>query len=216
MNKIILYSILVLSLINSVSLASVEVDPLITKCHITPRINLKEARPKEFNNNNNLRRYTYSMQTAKGKPIIIAGRVMDKNCIPVTGAILKIWHKNSFGVYQDKNSNKKLNDPNFVGTGTSYTDNFGRFNFITILPGASKNSLPDVNIIINHEKLPSLTTKIFLNNNPNYRYDNILRSMSDINAKKLIAQSKNETLDSEETIYYIDLVIDDILQYKSY
>jgi len=216
MSKINLNLIIALLLIKSLSFASVEVDPLITTCHITPKINSNDARPKNFNSNNNLRRFSDSMQTAKGTPIIIAGRVMDRNCIPVMGAILKIWHRNSFGVYQDNNLNSKFNDPNFVGSGISYSDNLGRFNFVTILPGATKNSLPNVNISITHDRLHSLNTKIFFNQNNDYSLDYTLKNMSKIQASKLIAQTNNNMEQSAEKIYYIDLVLDDVLSNKSY
>jgi protocatechuate 3,4-dioxygenase beta subunit len=216
MNKITLNLIMILTLYQSISLASVEVDPLIAKCHITPKVNIQEYRPKEFNSNNNLRRFSSSMITAQGEPIIIAGRVMDKNCIPVMGATLKLWQRNSFGSYPQNNLSSKLNDPNFVGNGTSYTDNLGRFSFLTILPGATKNSLPNMNIVISHDKLRSLTTKIFFDINGKITSDNILKNMSLNEANKLIAQTNNELTQNNEKIYYIDLVLNDALTNKSY
>ena len=75
---------------------------------------------------------------AMGQLILIAGRVLDEDGRAVRGTIVELWHANSAGRYvhpADAESPAPI-DENFIGSGRVETDDDGRFDILTIKPGA--------------------------------------------------------------------------------
>jgi protocatechuate 3,4-dioxygenase, beta subunit len=74
---------------------------------------------------------------ALGERIVVGGRVLDEDGLPVRNTLVEIWQANAAGRYLHKNDqhNAPL-DPNFTGSGQTFTDDEGRYRFITIKPGA--------------------------------------------------------------------------------
>jgi protocatechuate 3,4-dioxygenase, beta subunit len=72
-----------------------------------------------------------------GQKIILAGRVLDENGVPVRNTLVEIWQANAAGRYRHpvENHDAPL-DPNFIGKGQLLTDDEGRYQFKTIKPGA--------------------------------------------------------------------------------
>ena len=72
-----------------------------------------------------------------GERIEVGGRVVDEDGRPVRRTLVEIWQANAAGRYLHKNDehNAPL-DPNFAGEGHTFTDDDGRYRFITIRPGA--------------------------------------------------------------------------------
>jgi protocatechuate 3,4-dioxygenase beta subunit len=72
-----------------------------------------------------------------GERIAVSGRVVDEDGRPVRDALVEIWQANAAGRYLHKNDqhNAPL-DPNFTGEGRTFTDEDGRYHFVTIRPGA--------------------------------------------------------------------------------
>ncbi len=72
-----------------------------------------------------------------GERIVVTGRVIDGDGMPVADACLELWQANAAGRYahpDDARPDKPL-DPNFHGFGRVSTDAEGRFRFVTIRPG---------------------------------------------------------------------------------
>jgi len=72
-----------------------------------------------------------------GERIVIEGRVLDGNGVPVSDALIELWQANSEGRYDhlhDEQGDKKI-DPNFHGYGRVATDPHGEFRIKTIKPG---------------------------------------------------------------------------------
>ncbi|MBQ4874678.1 MAG: dioxygenase [Rickettsiaceae bacterium H1] len=137
-------------------------------CEITPEIYHGNKVPKHFNHSNNLRRLTGSPYGARGKLIYISGKITDKNCVPVQGAIVSIWHFNAYGEYQydEVDYNKPNIDKNFAGSGLTTTDNLGYYNFITIFPGEYTSKQPFINFTVRHtDFIPFDTIAFFSNKN---------------------------------------------------
>ncbi len=114
---------------------------------------------------NNLRRGVGSAFLAQGKPIFIKGKVLDADCLPVTGAKVEMWQANASGVYL-----KMLNEEeDFSGSGRSYTNNLGEYSFITIMPGKPKEGggAPHVNFTVNAGgKLSKFSTRMYFPDDP--------------------------------------------------
>jgi protocatechuate 3,4-dioxygenase beta subunit len=72
-----------------------------------------------------------------GERIEVGGRVVDEDDRPVRHTLVEIWQANAAGRYLHKNDqhNAPL-DPNFAGEGRTFTDDDGRYRFVTIRPGA--------------------------------------------------------------------------------
>ncbi len=119
-------------------------DPVLLNCIETPEVYDLDARPKNFNSSNNLRRKPGSPNSATGELIHIVGRITDINCLPIQNAVVSIWHANSRGVnHYDENIE---GDPNFAGSGRFVVNNLGYYNFITIAPGKIGDRAPHINL----------------------------------------------------------------------
>jgi len=72
-----------------------------------------------------------------GERIVIHGRVMDDAGRPVPETLVEIWQANSAGRYaHPSDTHDAPLDPNFSGAGRTLTDADGRYQFVTIRPGA--------------------------------------------------------------------------------
>lgn len=72
-----------------------------------------------------------------GQRIVVSGRVMDEDGRPVCDSLVEIWQANAAGRYLHKwDQHDAPLDANFTGVGQAFTDNDGRYRFITIRPGA--------------------------------------------------------------------------------
>ncbi len=73
----------------------------------------------------------------QGERIAVSGRVLDEDGRPIRGTLVEIWQANAAGRYLHKNDQHAAPlDPNFSGEGQTFTDEEGRYHFVTIRPGA--------------------------------------------------------------------------------
>jgi protocatechuate 3,4-dioxygenase, beta subunit len=72
-----------------------------------------------------------------GERIIVSGRVVDSDGRPVPDTLIEIWQANASGRYAHRvDDHAAPLDPNFTGAGRCVTDSLGRYQFVTIKPGA--------------------------------------------------------------------------------
>jgi protocatechuate 3,4-dioxygenase beta subunit len=72
-----------------------------------------------------------------GERIIVSGRVLDEDGRPVPHALVEVWQANASGRYRHAGDQHDAPlDPNFTGCGRALTDAEGRYQFVTIRPGA--------------------------------------------------------------------------------
>jgi protocatechuate 3,4-dioxygenase beta subunit len=149
---------------------------------------------------------------------------MDSNCTPLNDAKIYIWqaNKNGYVQYEVKHSlgrhhHQQWVDPNFTGTGVTNSDNLGRFNFTTIMPGSANKITPHIHIMVMHPKIKTLNSKIYF---PKAGDSVIIDTDSDdkvftIKEKKIIAQIS--ALASKETdVYTVDITMSEGLKNKRY
>jgi protocatechuate 3,4-dioxygenase beta subunit len=74
---------------------------------------------------------------ALGERIIVAGRITDEDGRPVPRTMVEIWQANATGRYDHAGDQHDAPlDPNFHGAGRVFTDDDGKYSFVTIRPGA--------------------------------------------------------------------------------
>ncbi len=74
---------------------------------------------------------------ALGERMALSGRVLDADGRPVRRSLVEIWQANASGRYHHPGDNHDAPlDPNFHGIGRTFTDDEGRYGFVTIKPGA--------------------------------------------------------------------------------
>src|SRR5437868_11422441 len=74
---------------------------------------------------------------AIGQRIIVTGRVLDESGASVPNTLVEVWQANAAGRYIHRRDQwPGPLDPNFLGIGRCLTDMDGRYQFLTIRPGA--------------------------------------------------------------------------------
>lgn len=127
---------------------------------------------EEIANTNNLRRKTGSAIYATGDRIYFNGRITDENCVPISNAIVEIWHADNTGKYSYQIKWEDIsNDEYFIGTGRYKTDNNGEFSFLTIFPGFYDNRAPHINIRVSHPDFEPYVGEVFFARHPLNRKD---------------------------------------------
>jgi protocatechuate 3,4-dioxygenase beta subunit len=72
-----------------------------------------------------------------GERIVVAGRVLDDDGRPIPHTLIEVWQANAAGRYRHHvDTHRAPLDPNFNGAGRAVTDAEGRYQFVTIKPGA--------------------------------------------------------------------------------
>jgi protocatechuate 3,4-dioxygenase beta subunit len=72
-----------------------------------------------------------------GQRIVVSGRVLGDDGRPAANTIIEIWQANSAGRYIHLRDNWDAPiDPNFTGAGRVVTDQDGRYQYVTVRPGA--------------------------------------------------------------------------------
>jgi protocatechuate 3,4-dioxygenase alpha subunit len=90
---------------------------------------------------------------ARGKHILLAGRVFEEGNVGVLNAIVEIWQADANGVFAHPLDPRSAEaDPGFFGWGRARTDRDGRYQFRTILPGPSREETgvrcPHINVMV--------------------------------------------------------------------
>ena len=173
----------------------------LNNCKVTKSA-INDYEPNKFQITNNLLRLTGGQSRYCGQKIVIMGRVLDENCVPVSDAKVYLWQVGCDGKYPyttlrnriDKNMINLVNKSSFTGSGTATTNNKGEFHFITIYPASVHHEKPNVNIRVEHLSLGALQTKLSLS------------SDNELDGDEIINRNINN-LDCEVTIYNFDVVL---------
>jgi protocatechuate 3,4-dioxygenase, beta subunit len=154
-----------------------------------------------------------------GERIIVSGRLTDGDGRPLRGSLIEIWQANAAGRYvHDKDRHPAPLDPNFSGAGRCLTDAEGRYEFVTIKPGAYpwKNH-PNawrpahIHLSLFGEAFRSrLITQMYFPGDPLLEHDPIFRSVRDPEARqRMICAFDPETTRPEWALgYRLDVVLE--------
>lgn len=153
-----------------------------------------------------------------GERIYVSGRVLDENGRPVPNTLVELWQCNSTGRYQHVNDQHDAPlDPNFTGYGRALTDSEGRYQFLTIKPGAYPwrnhyNAWRPAHIhfsLFGQAFAQRLVTQMYFPGDPLLPFDPIFNTTADEKARnRLISQFDWETTKPEYALgYKFDIVL---------
>ncbi|MFC4006264.1 protocatechuate 3,4-dioxygenase subunit beta [Nonomuraea purpurea] len=154
-----------------------------------------------------------------GERITVQGRVLDREGRPVRGQLVEIWQANASGRYpHQRDDHPAPLDPNFSGVGRCLTDDEGRYAFTTIKPGAypwrnHANAWRPAHIhfsVFGRAFTQRLVTQMYFPNDPLFRYDPIMNSVTDDRARqRLVAAYVHDLSRPEWSLgYQWDIVLD--------
>ncbi|MGB7727157.1 MAG: protocatechuate 3,4-dioxygenase subunit beta [Candidatus Acidiferrum sp.] len=130
-----------------------------------------------------------------GERIVVSGRVLDEDGRPVRDSLVEIWQANAAGRYLHKwDQHDAPLDPNFTGVGQAFTDENGRYRFVTIRPGAypwrnHPNAWRPQHIhfsLFGPAFATRLVTQMYFPGDPLLEFDPIFHSVGDEAARNLL------------------------------
>jgi protocatechuate 3,4-dioxygenase, beta subunit len=153
-----------------------------------------------------------------GERILVTGRVLESDGRPVRGALVEIWQANAAGRYvHTVDQHPAPLDPNFTGAGRCLTDGEGRYEFVTVKPGAypwknHPNAWRPGHIhfsLFGRAFTDRLVTQMYFPGDPLFAYDPIFQSVRDAQAReRLIARFDLDTTQENWALGYVfDIVL---------
>jgi protocatechuate 3,4-dioxygenase beta subunit len=153
-----------------------------------------------------------------GERIVVSGRILDGNGRPIRDTLVEIWQANAAGRYLHKHDQHPAPaDPNFSGAGRCVTDAEGRYEFITIKPGAypwgnHHNAWRPQHIhfsLLGQAFAQRLVTQMYFPGDPLFAYDAIFNSVRDPKARQRMVSSFNieKTVPEWALAYDFDIVL---------
>ena len=154
----------------------------------------------------------------QGERIIVTGRVLEEDGRPVRDALVEIWQTNAGGRYRhERDQHPAPLDPNFTGAGRTLTDDDGRYEFVTIKPGAypwrnHPNAWRPAHIhfsLFGRAFSSRLVTQMYFPGDPLFELDPIFHAVRDPKAReRLIASFELELTRPEWALgYRFDIVL---------
>jgi protocatechuate 3,4-dioxygenase beta subunit len=153
-----------------------------------------------------------------GERMILAGRLLDESGRPIRRSLVEVWQANASGRYHHAGDTHDAPlDPNFVGLGRTFTDDEGRYRFITIKPG----SYPWPNhayawrpqhihfSLLGNAPVQRLVTQMYFPGDPLLALDPVFQSVPDAAAReRLICRLSLETgIENMALGYQFDIVL---------
>ncbi len=154
----------------------------------------------------------------QGQRIIVHGRVLDDGGRPVPNTLVEVWQANAAGRYRHVVDNWPAPlDPNFSGAGRCLTDDAGRYQFVTIKPGAYPWRNHDnawrpahIHFSLFGRAFPQrLVTQMYFPGDPMFFQDPIFNSVRDERAReRMIARYDHDTTQPEWALgFEFDIVL---------
>ena len=154
----------------------------------------------------------------QGERIIVTGRVVEEDGRPVPNTLVEIWQANAGGRYRHEGDQHPAPlDPNFSGAGRTLTDADGKYEFLTVKPGAypwknHPNAWRPAHIhfsLFGRAFSSRLVTQMYFPGDPLFEFDPIFQSVRDpATRSRLIAQFELGLTQPEWALgYRFDLVL---------
>jgi protocatechuate 3,4-dioxygenase beta subunit len=115
---------------------------------------------------------------ARGTIVYLAGKLVNPDGKPISGAEVEIWQCDAGGVYHHVGAASRGADPNFQGYGKVQTAADGAFRFRTIKPVPYPGRTPHIHVIVKGQGLPKLATQLYNEGEPQNERDFLFRSIA--------------------------------------
>lgn len=102
----------------------------------------------------------------KGRPVELSGFVLTRDCKPVAGALVDLWHSDDRGEYDDRG---------FRCRGHQFTDANGRYRFVSIEPALYPGRTRHYHVKVQAPRGPILTTQLYFPGEPQNARDGMYR-----------------------------------------
>jgi protocatechuate 3,4-dioxygenase, beta subunit len=153
-----------------------------------------------------------------GQRIIVHGRVLEADGRPVPSTLVEVWQANASGRYHHAVDTWPAPvDPNFTGVGRTLTDADGRYEFVTIKPGAypwrnHDNAWRPAHIhfsLFGRAFTQRLITQMYFPDDPLFWQDPIFNSVGDPKARQRMISSYDHTRTAPEwaLAFHFDIVL---------
>lgn len=128
-----------------------------------------------------------------GERIVVSGRLLDEGGRPIRDSLVEVWQANAAGRYRHPRDTWAAPlDPSFSGGGRCLTDSDGRYEFVTVKPGAypwgnHRNAWRPAHIhfsLLGDAFLQRLVTQMYFPGDPLFAYDPIFNSVRDAKARE--------------------------------
>ncbi|AIJ25487.1 protocatechuate 3,4-dioxygenase subunit beta [Amycolatopsis methanolica] len=154
----------------------------------------------------------------QGQRILVHGRLLDGDGRGIPNSLIEIWQANAGGRYRHIGDNWPAPlDPNFDGVGRTITDSEGRYEFITIKPGAypwknHDNAWRPAHIhfsVFGQAFTQRLVTQMYFPDDPLFFQDPIFNSIPDEKARqRMISRfDYSRTIDHWALAFEFDIVV---------
>jgi protocatechuate 3,4-dioxygenase beta subunit len=117
-----------------------------------------------------------AQQYARGQPAWVAGRVLDLQGRPVSGAQVEIWQCDEAGRYHHPGDGGRA-DPAFQGFGRVAAGADGAWRFRTIRPVAYAGRTPHIHVKVKLGARELLTTQLYVQGDPHNERDGLWRRL---------------------------------------
>ena len=174
--------------------------------------------PQGFVKNGDNDLTTHGKSAPLGEKMVLTGRLTDADGRPIRRSLVEIWQANASGRYAHPGDQHEAPlDPNFLGMGRTFTDDEGRYRFVTIKPG----SYPWKNgrfawrpqhihfSLLGNAPVQRLVTQMYFPGDPLLAIDPIYNSVPDEKARKRMVSALALETGIEEIAlgYAFDLVL---------
>jgi protocatechuate 3,4-dioxygenase, beta subunit len=139
-----------------------------------------------LDSDNDLVRVTGQAASASGTVTHVAGRVLDLNGRPVTGARIEIWQCDANGRYHDpRDDNPAPEDVGFQGYGQTVSAADGGYRFRTIRPVPYPGRTAHIHFKISGPGIDGLVTQMYVAGEPRNASDGVLNGV-DVTARERV------------------------------
>ena len=114
---------------------------------------------------------------ARGTIVYLAGKPVNRDGRPISGAQVEIWQCDAGGVYHHVGAASRGADPYFQGYGKTLSGADGAFRFRTIKPVPYPGRTPHIHVIVAGQGLPQLTTQLYNAGEPRNERDFLFRAI---------------------------------------
>ncbi len=167
---------------------------------------------------NDLTRYSGKAVSAQGQRLLLQGRVVDANCLPVDEAVVELWQADPYGKWYLATGEDKVSPrANFNGAGRAITDNNGRFSFITLFPAQLKGQAPRLNLLVKAPHMQDFSTILYFEDDMRNASDPVFKRLTPANQQRVQLDMSPLNGDVKQGfVGMIELVLPGKARYRSY